>query len=515
MMHGSRRRSTIVTTTAAQRRVERSRWLLAIAATCLVALVIAVTAYFTAPRPFALALLGVVIVCWAAFVRPAIGVYAVIFFTLIGDNQTTEWWPFTMNLSMRQSIFFVHDSLAITPLELVLAAAWSAFLLRKLVDPEWRFRRGRMLAPLAVFGGFVLWGITRGFFAGWDRNVALLEFRPLLYLIALYALIPNVLVTAKQFRIAFGLAIGAVAFQSIFSLHYYRNIPAGERGVIESLSEHTAAVAMNLVFVFFIGLLAFGGSRWLRWTTAVAMIPVVFAFGLSQRRAAAVALFVGLIVLAAVVYARERRLFWKVVPAIAACAVLVVVATWNATGAGGTLSNAVKTVLFPGALSEQDRVSSEYRGIENYNLWYTIRSSPLFGLGFGRTFLVVRPMPDISFFEQWQYFSHNSVLWVWIKTGFGGFVAMLFTFARVIQRGAHAAVRMARPNDVAMIVAALSYPMMFLTFAYVDIAFSIRPVVVLALSFALCADFEPTVDPASLPRATVPVPTVERARLAA
>jgi hypothetical protein len=92
---------------------------------------------------------------------------------------------------------------------------------------------------------------------------------------------------------------------------------------------------------------------------------------------------------------------------------------------------------------------------------------------------------------------------------------MLFTFARVIQRGAHAAVRVTRPEDVAMVVAALSYPLMFLTFAYVDIAFSIRPVVVLALSFALCADFEPSAESEPSPSAVVPIPTSESARLAA
>jgi hypothetical protein len=56
---------------------------------------------------------------------------------------------------------------------------------------------------------------------------------------------------------------------------------------------------------------------------------------------------------------------------------------------------------------------------------------------------------------------------------------------------------------------------MFLTFAYVDIAFSIRPVVVLALSFALCADFEPSAENEPSPSAVVPIPTSESARLAA
>lgn len=509
------RGGTIVTSTAAQRQAERIRWFGIVAVMCFLALVIAGAAYTTAPRPFALVLLCLVIICWAAFMRPALGVYAIIGFTLMGDNQTTEWWPFTMNLSQRESIFFVSDQLPITPLELVLGAAWFAFLLRSLVDHSWQFRRGRMLAPMLVFTGFVFLGIFHGSLTGGDRNVALLEFRPLLYLVAVYALIPNVLVTAKQFRIAFGVAMVAVSFQSLFALNYYRSLPSAERGVIESLSEHSAAVTMNVAFIFFVGLLAFGGARWLRWIVAFLVVPVFFAFLLSQRRAAAVALFVGLIVLAVVVFARQRRLFWKVVPPITVCAVLFIMATWNSSGAVGTLSNGVKTVLFPNSLNAADRASNDYRGIENYNLWYTIRSNPLLGLGFGKRFYVVRPMPDISFFAQWQYIPHNSVLWIWIKVGLLGFVSMLYTFARVIQRGAHAAVRLTRPEDVAMVVAALSYPLMFLTFAYVDIAFSIRPVVVLALSFALCADFEPSVEPEPSPSAVVPIPTSESARLAA
>src|SRR5262245_34343937 len=118
------RQGGIVIDTAGQRRADRGTLMLAILAASAVSLLIAAAANLTAPRPFALALLGTVLVCWAAFLRPAIGVYAIVLFSLIGDNQTADWWPFTMNLSMRQSIFFVNDSLAITPLELVLGAAW-------------------------------------------------------------------------------------------------------------------------------------------------------------------------------------------------------------------------------------------------------------------------------------------------------------------------------------------------------------------------------------------------------
>lgn len=514
-MSGRTRLGQPVIDTFGQRRVERARWTTIVLALVLLGLVTGVAAYLTAPKAFSLALLGIVFVCVAAFVRPAVGVYSIVFFSLVGDSETTNWWPFTKNLSMRESIFFVHDSLPITPLELVLAAAWGAFLLRSLVDHEWHFRRGRVLAPVAVFGLFVLGGIARGALTGYDRNVALFEFRPLLYLVAVYALIPNVLVTRLQYRIAFALALIATSLQSLFSLSYYRSLSSADRELLETLSEHSAAITMNLVFVFLIGLLAFDAQRWLRRSVAVIAVPVVFAYFLSQRRAAVVALIVGLLALAAVLLFRDGRRFSKFVPGLAAGLVLFVIATWNASGALGLPATAVKTVLFPGSLTATDQASNDYRDIENYNLWFTIQSSPLLGKGFGKTFTIARPMPDISFFAMWQYFSHNSVLWIWIKTGFFGFVTMLFMFARVIQRGAHAALRLLRPADVAMVVAAFAYLMMFLTFAYVDIAFGIRPVVVLALCFAICADFEWAEAPTPPSRLVAPLDVPEPARIAA
>ena len=64
--------------------------------------------------------------------------------------------------------------------------------------------------------------------------------------------------------------------------------------------------------------------------------------------------------------------------------------------------------------------------IENNNLEFTIHQKPLTGVGFGNKFFVIIPMADISFFTWWQYFPHNSVIWIWLKTGVGGFIAMFY-----------------------------------------------------------------------------------------
>ena len=183
---------------AGQARVERMRWMLLVLATLWFTLVTAGMAHFTAPRPWAIVLVMLVLCSLAAFLRPSFGIYAIVFFSLIGDSRTSAWWPFTKNLSMRESIFFVHDSLPITPLDVILGVTWASFFLRSLVDHSWRFRRGQLLAPLLVFGCFVAFGIIRGLGSDGVANVALFEFRPPVYLILVYALIPNVLVTRTQ-----------------------------------------------------------------------------------------------------------------------------------------------------------------------------------------------------------------------------------------------------------------------------------------------------------------------------
>ena len=474
---------------AEQQRRDEQRWRKVAVAFAVFAVITGVIANATAPAGFSVAFATLVVSAVAAFLRPPVGLHLIVFFSLVGDTATSPWWPFTKNMSSRESMFFVSDGLSFTPLEVMLVVTSVAVLLRALSDPTWRFRRGRLLLPLTAFSALVAFGFARGFLSGGDRTIALFEVRPLVYLPTLYVLFTNLFTSRRQYRLTFALAAVAIALQSVFALSYWRGLAPEQRELLETLTEHTASLANDLVILFFLGLIAFRGTRWKKWALVPLLVPIVWTYILSQRRAGMIALFIGLMVLFAVVFLRDRRLFWRITPPIVLAAILLVAATWNASGAIGLPATAVKTALFPGQLDEADQRSNFYRELEAYNLWFTIRVNRLFGVGFGHPFLVVRPMPDISFFAYWQYLPHNSVLWIWLKTGFLGFVTMLYMIARAIQHGARSAMRTVRSDDTAMIVAALGYVLMFIVFAYVDIAWDIRPSILLALMFALCADF--------------------------
>jgi len=399
------------------------------------------------------------------------------------------WWPFTKNMSSHESIFFVSDSLIINPLEVVAGVTLLAFLIRSVADPAWTFVRGRMFWPIMIFTGFVLVGFARGISYGGDRRIAIFESRALFYVLIVYVLVSNLLHTRRQYVSLVMTGFVGVSIQSIFSLQYYRGLPELERASLETLSEHSATIPMDALFTLLACALMFKCSRWLRWTSFVLAIPVAWAYLLSQRRAAMVALFIGLFIVIVVLYQRRRRAFWFVAPTAFLLGLGFVLATWNATGALGLPAQAVKTVLFPDELGAADNSSDLYRKLEATNLYYTIQSNRVFGVGFGNPFLQVVPMPNISFFEFWQYIPHNNILWIWIKMGFFGFVAMLYMFGRAVQLGARSVALVRSVDHVAFAVVGICYVVMFLTFAYVDIAWDARSTVFLGLAMALCADF--------------------------
>jgi hypothetical protein len=68
--------------------------------------------------------------------------------------------------------------------------------------------------------------------------------------------------------------------------------------------------------------------------------------------------------------------------------------------------------------------STMYRDLENFNLIQMLKDNPIIGSGFGQPYKIVVVMPDISFFTEWRYMPHNSVLGLWAFTGWLGFTGL-------------------------------------------------------------------------------------------
>ncbi len=450
--------------------------------------VLAYLAHRTVPNAEAssIALLVLVVAIGAAAVRPILGLYSIVFFTLVGDAITVNWFPFGKNLSSRESLLYLSDGLTLSPLEILIAST-VAFWLVDVVGGRKRIVTGPLFYAVAAFTAFVAFGFMIGIRRGGDLRIALFEGRSLFTLLPVYVLAVNLCDRPALRRLAWT-AIAAIVVNAFLALNYLNDLSLAARAEREDLGEHPASVHFNAVILFTLVLfLNRGASRATRYLLLVLCVPVGWAYLEAERRSAAVALMVGLLLVVLSLWWRRRSQFVVLAPLLLVCSVTYTAAFWNSTSSAGFPAQALKTVIVPGSSTEKDRSSDLYRQIENFDLNFTIRSSPLTGLGFGHRFYRPIPLANISSFEFHEYIPHNSILWIWIKTGFGGFVALLLMFAVALREGARTLLSERDRTHASFVMMGIAYTAMFAVFAFVDIAWDPRSLVFLGLSFALCS----------------------------
>jgi O-antigen ligase len=244
---------------------------------------------------------------------------------------------------------------------------------------------------------------------------------------------------------------------------------------------------MNLVIILTICAVAYVGvSGRLRLALVLSAVPITWVLIVGQRRAGVIALVIGLTLLAVMLFWRQRRTFWKLVPVVTVVVIGYTGAFWNSQSSAGFPAQAIKSVVAPESTSERNQSSDYYRVIERLNINETIRSSPVLGIGFGQPFLRPYYLADISVFEFNAYVPHNSFLYIWTKLGFAGFVTLLYLIARTMMQGAARARAAPYGPDAVVALGGVVFVAMFALFLYVDIAWESRNVFLLALSMALC-----------------------------
>ncbi|MGZ4770658.1 MAG: O-antigen ligase family protein, partial [Ilumatobacteraceae bacterium] len=469
---------------------ERRTWRFAYLAMLVLAAMLTVAAWRRAPGwiSVAAALLLLVLAAWV--VRPLVALHLTVFVILVGDAVTAPWYPMAKNFSSRESILYVADRFTLSPIDLTLGFAMAWLLLRRIATRV-PLVRGPLLRPLLVFTGFVVLGFVYGIARGGSSRVAVFEVRPLLYLPMVYVLASNLCRSAGQYRRLLWTAMGAVLCNSLLALSYYSGLSHARQTSLESLGEHGSAVGMNALFVLLIGTCLFRGCSVMSRCVLILMtLPVGWVYFLSNRRAAVIGLLAGLALLSVILFWRQPRTFWKIVPIVAVLVAAYVAAFWNSKSTAAFPAQAIKSVISPNSLSARDQSSDLYRQIENNDLNFTIRQTKVMGVGFGNPFYQPFPLPDISLnFEFHSYIPHNSVLWIWLQTGFSGFVAMMYLLGRALMVGASKIRRLGDGSDMMVVTTATIFIAMYAVFTYVDISWDARNMTLLGVALALCANF--------------------------
>lgn len=424
------------------------------------------------------------------FIKPRYGIYLLVFLTLVGDGLLTYSLPFTKNFSSAESLLYLHDALVISPLETYILFTFVSWLGRGAMERRFTFHQSELTWPVTAFISFIIFGLVYGIGTGGNINIALWESRAIFYMVALFILASNLFTERKHFHNALWAAMVALFIEGIIGSYYFLVTLRGSLAGVEAITEHSAAIHMNTLFVYLLASWLYKESAAKRIMLPLMVPPVLLAYLATQRRAAFVTLIIALALMTFFLYKENRRAFWLIVPATTLIGVLYLGAFWNSGSALGQPAQAVKSVIAEDQANEADQSSNVYRQIENLNTGFTIHQRPLTGVGFGQKFYIVWPMPDISFFEWWEYLPHNSIIWIWIKTGVGGFIAMLYLVGKTISTGAGILMRVKGDPIGAVALTGTLYIVMHFIYAYVDISWDTQSMIYVGMVMGMLSSME-------------------------
>jgi hypothetical protein len=421
------------------------------------------------PSPAMLAWIALAGVVAAILYQPRYGIYLIVGLALLADRSLAPWYPFVKNFSSYESLLFVHDNLIISPLELCIALTAASWLGRMvLLRQRLAVHLGPLFWPALVFLGFVTFGLSYGLVRGGNVNIGLWEARPIYYVPAMLLLVSNLITTRAHVSALLWVITAALVGKCLFALRVVAVDLQFSIGGVDRIAEHAMSIHFNSFFVLTIAAVIFGAHPSRRLTLPLLLPLFALTYLANNRRASFIAMGVALVMIGIVLYQERRRLFWKIAPPVALAGLIYLAVFWDSYGALGLPANAVRSVL--GQADERDASSNLYRMRENLNIMFTIQGAPLTGVGFGNKFLIVASMADISSYVWWEYITHNSILWIWMKAGVGGFLAMMFLIGTSLILGGQVIRRMPNGELRAAAVTAVLYLLMHYIYAYVDMS---------------------------------------------
>jgi hypothetical protein len=417
------------------------------------------------------------------FYNPRYGVYLIIGLALFGDGNLTAWYPFTKNLSSRESLLYVSDAVIISPLETYIVLTVLVWLGRMAVERRTQIYFGPMFWVALLFVSFVTYGLGFGLSRGGNLVIALWEARPIYYLFALLVLTSNLIKLQSQVNTLFWIITVSLFFKGITGVVYVATMLQWDMGKVEAIAEHAMSIHFNIFFILMIAAWLYRDSLSRRLLMPLMAYPVFYSYFANHRRAGFLSLGIAVLLIILLLYRENRKLFWALTPSGTLAFMAYLAAFWNNEGSIGMIARAVRSVV--GQPTARDTASNVYRDIENLNIMFTISQVSLRGLGFGQRFYIIYQMPDISTFEWWEYITHNSIMWIWMQIGAGGFFAMLLMIAMTMLLGGRLIWTMPYGALRAYALTATLYVLMHFIYAYVDMSWDTRSMLLVGIMMGL------------------------------
>ena len=421
--------------------------------------------------------------------RPVRGVYvllaaAVMQETAFGQpypDDLGRYLPFFQDISTWTHVKGLPYSVS----ELFMAFVLLAWLLKDVAARRLRFDRGSLMLPLGLYMVMILVGEVNGLLTGGDYTLSLWEVRVQAAIFVLYVLTCNLVKTRRQvdtlvWIILLGAGVKGVqgVFRYVVTLH---GSLGGSRQLFEHSQSYFFNAAITLAFVLFL----YAGSRRMK-LVALSLLPIMVAADLAnQRRAAVLALGVGLVAMCLVTlvaHPARRRVVVIVLLAVAVLWPLYYATFQNTPGLVGEPARAVASNSAPTA---SDASSNLYRDYEDKDILYTMRTSPIIGYGFGKPFLTPYGLIDVGYVFA-RIAPHNSILWVWMRLGSIGYLLFWLLIGTSIVQAVRLTGRLRDPYLKGLAVLIASLVMQEVIVGYLDIQWTgVRNLITVGVLFAL------------------------------
>jgi O-antigen ligase len=365
------------------------------------------------------------------------------FFVILGGTLLIEQDPLPVHVSLFDKIanlYVFHWPTALQglpdrPIGFFMFFVLLVFIVHHLLKRQKVLQGGKLLLPYIFLLLCVVWGIAHGSSTGGNTQIIVEEVRSFWYLFLGYLFAYNLIRSKRHLRSFFWFVIICAAIKALQGVYIYVFVIHRNLTAYRSIMSHEESyfwISIVLLVVLF--------SLYYKYRpqfyTALALLPLIFiALLANNRRADYFALLVGLLtgwVLIFVIKSGARKGLIVALISTSLIGGAYVAAFSNGQGAINQPAYAILSIFHP---DPHDAASNLYRDYENYDLTYTAKLNPL-GLGFGKPFLQPKLLPDLSSIDPvYNLIPHNTILWVWMRLGAIGYLALWYLFGAIIVRG--------------------------------------------------------------------------------
>jgi hypothetical protein len=332
--------------------------------------------------------------------------------------------------------------------------------------------------PLILLLSFatVVWVCFRGISAGGDVQMAKIQVQSFVMMLLVAYLTVAALRGTRDYRTLAAIVVFSAVVKSLMALYVVRTVapqpPAVELNFAVTHGE--SLLFASAVVLLLVRLAEAPSARNL--VSAAAIVPVILV-GMSSNHRRLVYVEVAAALLLYWVVGRRSQVKRLVARAVLVC--LPIIAAYVGAGWNSHSSVFAPVRIFRSVTDSDLDHSTEYRDLENYNLLATVRYNPLLGPGFGQPFAEEVKLPDISFFKEYRYMPHNSILGLWAFCGPLGFTGLMLTLVVGMYLAAIAYRAAVTPADRIAAFMCLSTIVIFLIHCWGDIGFTERKAIYL------------------------------------